>query len=193
MLQLFINSISEAQLRKLQRGQPIQLKYDQFKLQTPADSIGYVKIHPITHKKVVNSHLKKKGVRIGLTDPELVESGEGIRSMWNWIKTKAAPAVVKTAKFVKKNIIDSPLYQSEVKPIVRSGVNALEGMLPDNVVGKVVKSGIESVGTKTGGFGIKAPKTQKKPRAKRAKKSIKAASAEGLYATGIASAEGLYA
>jgi hypothetical protein len=180
MLQLFINSISENQLRKLERGQPIQLKYDQFKLQTPADSIGYIKIHPVTHKKVVNAHTKKKGVRIGLTEPELNESGEGLKSMWGWIKNKAAPAVVKAAKFVKKNVIDSDLYQKDIKPIVRSGVDSLESMIPDNVIGKLAKSGIESVGSKTGGYGIKAPK---KPRAK---KSIKtAASAEGLYATGL--------
>ena len=186
MLQLFINHISENQLSKLQRGLPIQLKYDQFKLQSPANSIGHIKIHPSTHKKAVNAHSKKKGVRIALTDPELVESGEGIKSMIRWVKEKAVPAVVKGAKFVKRNVIDTPIYQQDVKPLVRRGVDTLEGMLPDNIVGKVVKSGIETVGSKTGGYGIKAKKSPK-PRAKRAIKG------KGLYAGSGTKAEGLFA
>lgn len=182
MLRVHVNSISEYQLRRLENGHPIQLTYSQIADQSHDPK--HLMLHPIQHKKVVNAHKKKRGVRIQLTPSEVESSSSGLKSMWSYLKNKVAPAVVKGAKWVKQNVIDTPFYQENVRPVLHTAVSDLEGMLPQNAVTNIVKKGVDQLGESTQGFGIKKVP---KPRAKKGSKGLYAGS--GLWIGG----EGLYA
>lgn len=181
MIRINFNDISEAQLRKLQKGLPVQLSYAQIKDQKISDR-GHIKVHPDVAKRISKAHVKSKGSRVALSEPELIESGEGFRSAWNWIKNKAAPAVVSAAKYIKKNVVDSPFYQQNVRPELHKLVGDLESALPSNALGRISTKGIDALGEATGGYGLndgsimvkkvpkpkakKTPKPKAKPKAK---------------------------
>ena len=153
MIRINFNDISEAQLRKLQKGLPVQLSFSQLKDQKINDR-GHIKVHPDVAKRVSKAHVKSKGSRVVLSEPELIESGEGFRDAWNWIKNKAAPAVINAAKWAKKNVINSPFYQETVRPELHKLVGNLESALPDNAITRVATKGVDALGEFSGGYGL---------------------------------------
>lgn len=168
MIRININEITPAQLKRLESGKTVQFKHKDIKDQTISDR-GHFFVHPDVSKRLARSHAAGSGFRVTLTHPELQASGQGFRDAWNWIKNKAAPAVVSAAKFVKSKVIDSPFYQQSIRPELHNIVSGLESNLPQNVVGTLIKKGVDVVGEKTGAFGIEEPKkkSKSKPRSKK--------------------------
>lgn len=160
-------TLSESNVRKMVKGMPIQLSKAQL-----SGSDHHLVVHPLTHKKIMAAKAKGKGVRLHLTQQEVADSGEGFRDIWNKIKQGAS--------WVKQNVIDTPLYQQAVKPIVRKGVDtvasALEARVP--TAAPLIEAGVNKLSEVTGAFGLdgavvkgrskakaKAPKGIPKPRA----------------------------
>ena len=162
-MQVTINDISEGQLRKLERGLPVQFRYNQIMDQTISNR--HIKVHPETHKRIVNAHRNKKGIRVKLTMPEIEASGEGLRSMWEWLKRQAPKALS-----VAKKVVGSDFYQKNVRPELHKLVTGLESTLPVNPVTNIARAGIEELGEKSGAYGLKKPRSKKsmsKPKTKR--------------------------
>lgn len=171
MIRINLNDITPAQLKKLESGKTVQLKFKDFEDQTINDR-GHFYVHPEVSKKIAKAHMSKTGTRVTLTGPEIGVSGQGFADAWRWIKNKAVPAVVSAAKFVKTKVIDSPLYQQAIRPELHKLVTGLEGQLPQNVIGQLVTKGIDVVGEKTGAYGLTQTKQKKsKKTAPKAKKN----------------------
>lgn len=155
-------NLTEAQIKKAVNQQPIKLA---------ASQIGHgskvVLLHPSQHKLVSKAAMSGKGCVIDLSPGEILATVESdiqgtgfFGDVWKGIKTGY--------NWVKKNIVDTPLYQTVAKPLVRSGVNTLAGiaktMIPGDVDDKIIDQGVNLIGNKTNAFGIK------KSRARRTKK-----------------------
>lgn len=158
--------LTENNVKKLMRGYPTQLKKEQLH-----STKHYVKVHPLTHQKLTKAKVSGKGIRLTMTPEEFETSGEGFMDILRGIK--------KGAQWVKKNIIDSNIYQSDIKPIVRklvdASVTAAEPML--GPVGPLVKSGVDKLGTVTNAYGLEAPTNGiLKPKPKAKAKAVKGGS-----------------
>ncbi len=142
--------LTEAQFHKLRKGHPVQLKHHQL-----TGDEHWIACHPETAKKLHTAKHKQKGVRIQLTNPELEASGEGIKEFWDKLKN--------AGKWVKEKIIDTPFYQTNVKPIVRGLVNTGETMVQARLgpLGGVATSAIEAIGKKSGAYGLVKVKRSK--------------------------------
>jgi hypothetical protein len=172
-------TLNESQAGKLVRRQPVQLKHSQLL----PEHRHYLMLHPETHKRAMKAMAAGKGLRITLTPEEIEASGSGFFDLLK----KAANVASKVGRFVKEKIIDSNLYQKQIKPEVRklvdSGESALQTVLPAPVAG-VSKTLIDALGNKTGAYGlIEIPATKKaaaKPKPKAAKpKAAKSKTAVG--------------
>ena len=137
------------QLRKLLKGEQVQLKHEQLH-----GSNHHLMLHPETAKKVHRAKRLRKGVRVRMSHHELEASGEGIKDLLSKLK--------KGYDFVKHNVIDTPLYQQNVKPIVRGLVNAGESALlastGNNPLAQLGVKGINLVGEKSGAYGVRGRK-----------------------------------
>lgn len=144
-------SLNENHIRKAVNGHPIQLSKDHLN-----GSEHFLVLHPENYKKCVTAKSKGRGVRITLTHPELAASGEGFMDILRKIKDGA--------NWFKKHIIDSNFYQNQIKPEVRSLVNAgtaaVSNVLP-GPVGNVAKSIVNAIGDNTGAYGLVDTKTIK--------------------------------
>lgn len=145
-------------VKKLMRGYPTQLKKEQLH-----STKHYVKVHPLTHQKLIKAKMSGKGIRLTLTPEEFETSGEGFMDILRGIK--------KGAQWIKKNVIDTNIFQSDIKPIVRklvdAGIATAEPML--GPVGPLVKSGVDKLGTVTNAYGLEPPTNgilKPKPKAK---------------------------
>lgn len=134
-------TLTGKQLHRLSLGHAVQLKPEQLQ-----NKQHWINVHPMMAAKLHKAALKGAGCRLTMMTPEIEASGEGLRDIWHWVSKKAIPAVVSAAKFVKKNVIDTPLYQSTVKPAIRA---AVESRLPQAMI-----PAFEAVGDQTGAFGI---------------------------------------
>ena len=168
------------QLRKLHRGHVIQLTKNQI-----SDPKYHMMLHPETAKKINKARMSGKGVRMQCTPHEVEMSGEGLREIWDWLKTnvpKAVKYVAETApkvgKWVSENVIQTPYYQEHVRPVLREKVEGfVEGKPYSNLTMPLVKMGEE----KTGAFGVRQgrkskPKPKPKPKAKSTRKTVKGGS-----------------
>jgi hypothetical protein len=74
---------------------------------------------------------------------------KGLKSGYNW---------------VKKNVIDTDVYQKTFKPIVRCFVHtadtALNRIAPN--LAPVIDAGVNEIGNQTGAYGLRKTKAQKK-------------------------------
>jgi hypothetical protein len=162
-------TLTENNVRKMVRGYPIQLSKAQLN-----GSDHYLKVHPLTHKKISLAKVKGKGVRLHLTQQEVADSGEGFRDIWNKIKQGAS--------WLKSNVIDTPLYQSAVRPILRQGVDtvasAVESRFP--VAKPLIEASVNKLSDVTGAFGLETPKVKATKRIpKKAAKGIPKKAAPG--------------
>lgn len=147
--QLKIN-ITKAQLDKALKGKPIQLSRTQL-----GEGNNYLSLHPANVKIVEKAVMKGSGCVINISPGELMATaedmnGEGIFSdIWRGLKSGY--------KWVKKNVIDTPIYQSAIKPLVRQAVNA--GVAAANVAYPGSSAALtpitNKIGEKTGAFGMK--------------------------------------
>ncbi|GMF31033.1 unnamed protein product [Phytophthora lilii] len=94
--------------------------------------------------------------------------GEGFKHIWNKIKSGY--------DWVKKHIIDTPVYQSVVKPVVRevvnSGATVLKTAVPE--AASMIDAGVNKIGESTNAFGLKKGRISKTKR-------VETLKARGLY------------
>jgi len=141
---------SDAQIKKLIKGQPVKLSASQV-----GSGSKVVLLHPANYNNVRKSAMKGKGLTITLSPGEILSTVEsdmegtgffgdlwkGIKSGYNW---------------VKKNVIDTPLYQNTIKPIVRGAIDkgaAMLGAYTGNPA--LVNQAKDLIGKETGAFGVK--------------------------------------
>jgi hypothetical protein len=151
-------NITKPQLYKALNGKPVRFSANQI-------GVGehYLSLHPANVKLVEKAALKGKGVVINISEGELLSTCEdmqgkgffgdiwkGLKSAYNW---------------TKKHIIDTPIYQSTVKPLVRglvdTGATALSAYVPQ--AAPAIMMAKNELGKQTGAFGLKkGTKAQKK-------------------------------
>lgn len=151
--------ITKKQLDQALNGKPIRLLPGQL-------GVGQIalSLHPANVRIIQKAVLKGKGCNLHLSEGELLSTAEdmkgeglfgdifkGLKSGYSW---------------VKKNIIDSDIYQKGLKPIVRGavdqGVSALSGQFPQ--LGIPLQMAKEELSKKTGAFGVGAKKVSRKKR-----------------------------
>lgn len=159
-------TLTGQQLRKLSEGKVVQLESKQ--LQPTYKHV--VVLHPLMAQKVKRAMIKGSGTRLRMSPEEIHMSGQGLSDIWHWIKSTAAPAVwsgIKWAaektpvalKFIKDNVIDSDVYQQELKPIVHGKIDSLLESKPYANISLPIAHAVESK------LGIGRKKTHK-PRPK---------------------------
>lgn len=144
--------LTEANVKKLIGGYPIQLKNEQLN-----GSKHYLIVHPTTHRRMTNAKTKGKGLRLTLTPPEVVASAEGFRDFWDKVKS--------VGRWVKTNVIDSPIYQSTVKPIVKELVSAATAAAAPMLgpLAGPAEAAVQKVGQVTGAYGLEGDLTLSQP------------------------------
>lgn len=153
--QIKIN-ITRPQLQKALNGKPVQFNASQI-----GSGSTYLSLHPANVKLVEKAAMKGAGCVIHLSEGELMSTaedmnGEGIfGDIWKGLKSGY--------KWVKKNVIDTPLYQQTLKPLVRGAVNTgatmLKGVAPQ--LAPAIDMGVNEIGKQTGAFGMRKTKTQR--------------------------------
>ena len=157
--QIKIN-ITRDQLNKALNGKPVSFKKEQL-----GSGSLYLSLHPANVKIVEKAAMKGSGCVLHLAPGELMATaedmnGEGIfGDIWKGLKS--------AYKWTKKNIIDTPIYQSTIKPLVRGAVNtaatAAKTFAPQ--LAPAIDMATSEIGKQTGAFGLKQgrrTKTQKK-------------------------------
>lgn len=163
-------NITRAQLNKALNGKSIKIGKDQI-----GSGSVYLSLHPANRRIVEKASLKGSGCCLNLSEGELLASaedmqGEGIfGDIWKGLKSGY--------KWAKKNIIDTPIYQKAIKPVVRElvnkGVQMAKTVAPSQL-GSTIDKGVNLLGDKTGAFGLK-----KGGRTKAQRKAL--LEAKGLY------------
>jgi hypothetical protein len=81
-------SIPTTKLKKIAKGHTVSLTASDLK-----EGPKHLKVHHLTHKKMMNARKNNKGCRITLSQPEVHESGSlwddikgGLSSVGNWLK-----------------------------------------------------------------------------------------------------------
>ena len=144
--------IPATQVRQLVAGKHITLKHSQLMAGHP------VVLHRTKVSKIMRAHQAGKGVRIDMNPKEMElqhsEVGGGfldsLRDAGNWLKN---------------NIINTPFYQTAIKPIVRgvvdTGVQGASALINSKAPGvgslasNALQSGANALGDATGAFGIR--------------------------------------
>jgi len=98
-------SISPAQLAKIKRGLPIQLKHDSM---GSGDMV--IAVHPEKAKKMMSAYKRGKGLRITMDENEVRASGllDGIKRLGKKVEKGVVDAGNKVAKPTKKVISQIP-------------------------------------------------------------------------------------
>lgn len=138
---------TDAQIRKAVQGKPVRIAANQI-----GKGSKVVLLHPVQHRVVSKAGMAGRGCTVELSPGEILSTVEsdmdgtgffgdiwkGLKSGYNW---------------VKKNVIDTDIYQKTIKPLVKQGVSTLSGMVPaeyrpisDALVGEI--------GKQTGAFGV---------------------------------------
>ncbi len=142
-------NITKKQLNQALNGKPIRLLSSQINNGNIALSL-----HPANIRIIEKALLKGKGCNLHLSEGELLSTAEdmngeglfsdiykGLKSGYSW---------------VKKNIIDSDIYQKALKPIVRravdTGLNVVKGSAPE--LGTAIDMARDQIGSKTNAFGV---------------------------------------
>jgi hypothetical protein len=143
-------TLTQSQFDKLRRGHTIQLDREQ-----ASGGPHRLMVHHETAKKIHRARASNKGVRIALTPHEMEMSGEGFKEFLEGLRN--------AGKWVKEKIIDTPFYQSSIKPIVRQAVDTgLSAVAPKlGVAAPLAKSGVDELGRQIGAFGV-VPKKMRK-------------------------------
>lgn len=143
-------NITRDQLKKAIAGKPIRLLSSQL-----GNGEILLSLHPANIKIVEKAAMKGAGCNIYLSPGELMSSaedmnGEGVfGDIWSGLKSGY--------NWVKKNVVDTPLYQQNIKPIVRGFVNKGVAMAEnyDPRLGQAARLAADKIGKETGAFGLK--------------------------------------
>jgi hypothetical protein len=134
------------QMRKLHAGKNVQLG----QAQLGVEDAHHVMVHPHVAAKIHRAHRAKKGVRIRMEPHEIEETigGGGFGDFFNKLKD--------AGNWLKKNIVDSSFYQSNIKPLARSAVDTgLAALAPRlGVAAPVAKAAVDEIGKHTNAFGL---------------------------------------
>ncbi len=153
-------NLTDVQARKIIKQEAVKLTASQIGV---GDKI--IMLHKENHAKLSKAKRGNRGTILYMSPAEVlatVESnmdGTGIfQDIWKGLKSGY--------KFVKKNIIDTPLYQGAIKPLVKSGVSTLAGMAKmatgNNPAGNTaIDAVVGEVGKQTGAFGLNKGKKYK--------------------------------
>lgn len=142
--------LTQAQIKKAISGKPIRLAGSQI---GKGDKVVF--LHPVQHRAVSKAGMAGRGCTIELSPAEVLTTVESdmdgtgfFGDLWKGLKTGY--------NWVKKNVIDTELYQKAVKPLVRSAVNtgaaALSAAIPGSA--PLINAAKEKIGSTTGAFGI---------------------------------------
>lgn len=142
--------ITVKQLEQALGGKSIRLSANQL-----GKGPTMISLHPANRSIVEKAALKGRGAVITLSPGELMAThedcgGQGLfGDIWKGLKSGY--------KWTKKNIIDTPIYQQTVKPLVRKavdmGATALSGFAPEAT--PFINAAKEELGKKTGAFGVR--------------------------------------
>lgn len=137
-------AVTPKQLISLWNGRPVQISATALK-----NPNSRVFVHPETFKRIQRSVKKGTGCRFCMSRDEILQTGpKGLTGSgrmagmgfwseaWNalkkaakWVQDTAVPAAIDAAKWTKKNIIDSDLYQQKVRPKVEGKIlDTLSGL-----------------------------------------------------------------
>jgi hypothetical protein len=154
--QIKIN-ITKAQLDNALKGKPVRFNAEQI-----GQGPSYLSLHPSNVKIVEKAAMRGKGCTIPLSAGELMATaedmgGQGIfGDIWKGLKSGY--------KWVKKNVIDSDIYQKGLKPIVKGlvdqGVNIASQAYPQ--AAPVLKLASDKIGKETSAFGLRSRMTKSK-------------------------------
>lgn len=152
--------LTDAQIKKIIRQEPIRITAKQI-----GTGSKVVLLHPENHARLSKAKNAGRGAVLYMSPGEVlatVESemeGTGLfDSIWRGLKSGY--------KWVKKNIVDTDLYQGAIKPLVKSGVSTLAGMAKtatgNNPAGNTaIDAVVGEIGKKTSAFGLKGNKGKK--------------------------------
>lgn len=175
-------SVTGPQLVKLFKGYPVQISKDALK-----NCNSRCLMHPMMSKKVEKARKSGKGCRIVMSPEEIMKTGpKGMKGSgmsgtgffsdaWNFLRTKipvafnwAVENVPKAARFIKENVIDTPLYQEKIRPKVEGEIMKQLERLPGayyDTAKDVVQSGFDYTGIgvkkRRGGRAITQKQTKK--------------------------------
>jgi len=145
-------SVSPAQLSKIKRGLPIQLKHGSI---NQGDMV--IAVHPENAKKMMSAFKRGKGLRIQMDEDEVRASGllDGIKRLGKKAEKSIVDAGNKVAKPAKKVISKIPkpirdVLQDEAQGLVNTTGSTLGMMISqatgDDELGDMVSQGISDVG-----------------------------------------------
>jgi len=144
--------ISPAQLSKIRKGLPIQLKHDSM---GSGDMV--IAVHPENAKKMMSAYKRGKGLRIHMDEDEVRASGllDGIKRLGKKVEKGVVDVGNKVAKPAKKVISKIPkpirdVLQDEAQGLVDTTGSTLGTMIAtatgDEELGEMVKQGISDTG-----------------------------------------------
>ena len=144
--------ISPAQLSKIKRGLPIQLKHDSM-----GNGDMVIAVHPENAKKMMSAYKRGKGLRIQMDEQEVRALGllDGIKRLGKKVEKGVVDAGNKVAKPTKKVISKIPkpirdVLKDEAQGIVNTTGSTLGTMIAtatgDDELGEMVKQGISDTG-----------------------------------------------
>jgi len=153
-------NITKKQLDQALNGRPIRLLPGQL-------GVGQIalSLHPANVRIIEKAVLKGKGCNLHLSEGELLSTAEDMMGMeGEGLFGDIFKGLKSGYSWVKKNIIDSDIYQKGLKPIVRGavdqGVSALSGQFPQ--LGIPLQMAKEELSKKTGAFGVKKVSRKKR-------------------------------
>jgi hypothetical protein len=145
-------NLTDAQVKKALNGKSFRISKEQI-----GSGNKIVLLHPSQHRLVSMAQQAGKGCMVHLAPGEIVSTQEssiegtgffgdvwdGIKSAYNW---------------TKKNIVETPIYQSVVKPIVKGAIDVASAPFiaadPTGLLGKAK----DAIGKETGAYGLKNKK-----------------------------------
>jgi len=145
-------SISPAQLSKIKRGMPIQIKHGSM-----GNGDMVIALHPDKAKKMMSAYKRGKGLRIQMNEDEVRASGllDGIKRLGKKVEKGVVDAGNKVAKPAKKVISKIPksirdVLQDEAQGLIDGTGSTLGTMIAtatgDEELGEMVKQGISDTG-----------------------------------------------
>jgi hypothetical protein len=161
--QIKIN-ITKKQLDQALKGKPVRFSANQI-----GSGDSYLSLHPANVKIVEKSAMKGSGCCLNLTEGELLATAED--SQGRGIFGDIFKGLKSGYKWAKKNIIDTPIYQKALKPLVRGAVEtaktAAKAYAP--ALAPAIDMATEKIGSETGAFGVRRSTKAKKYEALKAK------------------------
>lgn len=132
--------IAEQALANLMSGKPARLS------RTTVKGKGLpLKLEMPNYMKIIQAKSKGKGCVLCMTPEEREMNGSGLKEIFGKIK--------EGAQWIKEKVVDTPFYQSTIKPIVRKTLEQGISMIPNATAQEVARKGLEATSAKWGAWG----------------------------------------